>query len=161
MVESDIEMTGRGSTNVTPPDVNLDSSVTARPSSPSTKPASSTKPRSTKPAKPPRSPSPSPPPALPPVPFQTIRLRIQLGGPSNYEVDIARQAKDTGQRPPTPPVVVKKVADSGSDSEDDGGDKDDKSKTKKKKVGKIPLCSSHGYSSDKFNTEEKCRFRVL
>jgi HPC2 and ubinuclein domain len=121
---------------------NLDSSVTARPSSPSTKPASSAKPRSAKPAKSARSPSASPAPALPPVLFQTIRLQIRLGGPSNYEVDIVRHAKDTGQCPPTPPAVVKKVADSGSDS-DDG---DDKSKSKEKKVGKIARYSSHRYS---------------
>jgi len=43
-------------------------------------------------------------------------------------VDIGRQAKDTGQRPPTPPPVTKKVADS-SDSEDD---EDEKDKTKEK-----------------------------
>ena len=98
------------------------------------KPASPAKPRSTKPAKPARSPSPSPPPPQPLVPLQTVRLEIRLGGPSNYEVDIARQAKDTGQRPPTPPVVLKKVADS-SDSEEDDNDKDDKSKSKMKKVG--------------------------
>ncbi|KAF8816889.1 hypothetical protein BYT27DRAFT_7333111 [Phlegmacium glaucopus] len=106
-------------------------SVTVKPTSSSTKPASSAKPRSSKPAKPARSPSPSPPPPPPVVPLQTVRLEIRLGGPSNYEVDIARQSKDTGQRPPTPPVVAKKVADS-SDSEDDE-DKDDKSKPKKKK----------------------------
>ena len=108
------------------------SSVTAKPSPSSTKPASSAKPRSSKPAKPARSPSPSPPPPLPVVPLQTIRLQIRLGGPSNYEVDISRQAKDTGQRPPTPPPVVKKVADSSDSDEDE--DKDEKSRSKKNKV---------------------------
>ena len=108
------------------------SSVTAKPSSSSTKPASSAKPRSTKPAKPARSPSPSPPPPPPVVPLKTIRLQIRLGGPSNYEVDISRQAKDTGQRPPTPPAVVKKVTDSSDSDEDE--DKDDKSRSKKNKV---------------------------
>ena len=108
------------------------SSVTAKPSSSSTKPASSAKPRSTKPAKPARSPSPSPPPPPPVVPLKTIRLQIRLGGPSNYEVDISRQAKDTGQRPPTPPAAVKKVADSSDSDEDE--DKDDKSRSKKNKV---------------------------
>ncbi|KDR78196.1 hypothetical protein GALMADRAFT_209612 [Galerina marginata CBS 339.88] len=96
------------------------------------KPASSAKPRSTKPPK--RSPSPSPPPP-PAIPLKTIRLDIRLGGPSNYEVDISRQAKETGQRPPTPPPVVKKVADS-SESEDDEDDKagaKPKSKSKKKR----------------------------
>ena len=110
------------------------SSVTAKPSSSSTKPASSAKPRSTKPAKPARSPSPSPPPPPPLVPLQTIRLQILLGGPSNYEIDVSRLAKDTGQRAPTPPVAVKKVADS-SDSDEE--DKDDKSRSKKNKVSQL------------------------
>lgn len=118
-------------------------SAPSDPSSSSTKPASSAKPRSTKPAKLARSPSPSPPPPAPVVPLQTIRLLIRLGGPSNYEVDISRQAKDTGQRAPTPPAAVKKVADS-SDSEDDE-DKDDKSRSKKNKVGYI-IFFWQGYS---------------
>ncbi|KAF8962208.1 hypothetical protein BDZ97DRAFT_1825967 [Flammula alnicola] len=118
------------------------------PSSSSTKPASSAKPKSAKPAKPARSPSPSPPP--PAVPLQTIRLDIRLGGPSNYEVDIGRQAKDTGQRPPTPPPTVKKVADS-SDSEEDEDDKTakgDKPKSKKKK--KKNTASEYYDTSDPF-----------
>ena len=119
------------------------SSVTAKPSSSSTKPVSSAKPRSTKPAKPARSPSPSPPPPAPIIPLRTIRLQIRLGGPSNYEVDISRQAKDTGQRATTPPAAVKKVADS-SDSDDD--DKDDKSRSKKHKVSDITLLFWPGYS---------------
>jgi hypothetical protein len=122
----------------TPSDSSL--TVTVNPSSSSTtKPASSAKPRSTKPAKPARSPSPSPPPQAPIVPLQTIRLLIRaiirLGGPSNYEVDISRQAKDTGQRAPTP-AAVKKVADSSdSDDDEDNNLKDDKPRSKKNKVG--------------------------
>ncbi|TEB33986.1 hypothetical protein FA13DRAFT_1754027 [Coprinellus micaceus] len=55
-----------------------------------------------------RTPSPSPPPPVPPPPLTTVRLELKLGGPSNYEVDVARRAKETGQRPwsPEPPVVV-------------------------------------------------------
>ena len=166
MVESDVEMVGRGSTTpdvILPPpstasskpasSVNLPppTSASTKPASPvnlplpssaSAKPVSSTKPRSTKPAKPARSPSPSPPPPAPVVPLQTIRLQIRLGGPSNYEVDISRQAKDTGQRAPTPPAAVKKVADSSDSDEDD--DKDDKSRSKKNKVSYIILLT--GYS---------------
>lgn len=52
-----------------------------------------------------RTPSPSPPPAPPPPPFTTIRLEITLGGPANYEVDIIQMAKDTGQRPASPPPL--------------------------------------------------------
>ena len=107
-------------------------SKVAPPSAPppsSAKPASSSaKPRSTKPAKPARSPSPSPPPPPPIIPLKTVRLNIRLGGPSNYEVDISQQAKETGQRPPTPPPVVKKVADSSESEEEED------SKMKKKKV---------------------------
>ena len=78
-----------------------------------------------------RSPSPSPPPLAPPPPLQTIRLEIQLGGPDNYEVDVAALAKATGQRPATPPTTVKRY-ESESDGEgaresgmgtDGGGDK--------------------------------------
>lgn len=52
-----------------------------------------------------RTPSPSPPPAPPPPPITTIRLEIKLGGPSNYQVDIIQMAKDTGQRPASPPPL--------------------------------------------------------
>ncbi|KAF9480638.1 hypothetical protein BDN70DRAFT_832435 [Pholiota conissans] len=100
----------------------------------SAKPTSSAKPKS-KAAKA-RSPSPSPPPP-PAPPLQTIRLDIRLGGPSNYEVDIGRQAKDTGQRPPTPPPTIKKVADS-SDSEEDEEEKKDGTKKKKRKKNTVP-----------------------
>ena len=156
--ESDVEMVvGRG-VSASPSDVNLPlpppspaptsrSSVAPLPtttttSGPSAKPSSSsttkpattatTKPRSTKPTKPARTPSPSPPPPPPVVPLQTIRLQIRLGGPSNYEVDICRLAKDTGQRAPTPPAAVKKVADSSDSEEEDK--EEDKSKPKKIKV---------------------------
>lgn len=86
-----------------------------------------------------RSPSPSPPPA-PPPPLQTIRLDIKLGGPDNYEVDVAALAKATGQRPATPPQAVKRY-ESESDGEgapesgvgtDGGGEK------KGGKVRKMP-----------------------
>ncbi|KAJ3506870.1 hypothetical protein NLJ89_g6624 [Agrocybe chaxingu] len=104
----------------------------AKPLSSSNKAPSTAKPKSTKPTKA-RSPSPSPPPP-PIIPLSTIRLEIRLGGPSNYEVDISQQAKDTGQRPPTPPPAPKKVADSSeSEEEEDDKAKDDKSKPKKKK----------------------------
>ncbi|KAH7911152.1 hypothetical protein BJ138DRAFT_1151417 [Hygrophoropsis aurantiaca] len=94
------------------------------------KPASSvaaggTKPKSTKPPRA-RSPSPTPPP--PPPPLQTIRLQIKLGGPDNYEVDIASIAKATGQRQPTPPPAKADTSESEGD-----GETDEKSKPKKKR----------------------------
>ncbi|KAF9449695.1 hypothetical protein P691DRAFT_666961 [Macrolepiota fuliginosa MF-IS2] len=87
----------------------------------SPKPASSSaKPRSKKH----RSPSPSPPPPPPPPPLTTIRLDIRLGGPENYEVDVSKLAKDSGQRPPTPPrITVNKHPISESEAETDGGKK--------------------------------------
>jgi hypothetical protein len=71
--------------------------------------------------------------------METIRLDIKLGGPDNYEVDMAALAKATGQRPATPPPVVK-----GYESESDGegapesgmgtdGDGEKKGRKKKKK----------------------------
>ncbi|KAF8260068.1 hypothetical protein EI94DRAFT_1749637 [Lactarius quietus] len=87
-----------------------------------------------------KSPSPSPPPA-PPPPLQTIRLEIKLGGPENYEVDVAALAKATGQRPATPPAAVKQQYESESEGEgapeeggegtDGGGEKRGKKKKKK------------------------------
>ncbi|KAI0311246.1 hypothetical protein OF83DRAFT_1177780, partial [Amylostereum chailletii] len=101
--------------------------------SPAPTPAPTTKPKSTKHRQ--RSPSPSPPPA-PPPPLQTIRLEISLGGPDNYEVDIALMAKETGQRPPTPPPAVKQYESEseGEDAKDkDAPDDGGKGKKKKKK----------------------------
>ncbi|KAG1898903.1 uncharacterized protein F5891DRAFT_1041851 [Suillus fuscotomentosus] len=102
-----------------PPSKKLKSSS----SSSSSKPASTIKPKS-KPQRP-RSPSPTPPPP-PPPPLQTIRLQINLGGPDNYEVDIATLAKTTGQRQPTPPPP--KADTSDSEGEDDGEPKKKKKK---------------------------------
>ncbi|KAH7927982.1 hypothetical protein BV22DRAFT_1005738 [Leucogyrophana mollusca] len=93
----------------------------------STAAAGGTKPKSSKPPRA-RSPSPTPPP--PPPPLQTIRLQIKLGGPDNYEVDIASFAKATGQRQPTPPPA--KADTSESEGEGDG-ETDDKNKPKKKR----------------------------
>lgn len=98
------------------------------------KPASA-KPKSTKARA--RTPSPSPPPQAPPVPLQTIRLEITLGGPENYEVDVAALAKASGQRPTTPPPAVKQyesesdgAPESGAGT-DGGGEKRGKKKKKK------------------------------
>ncbi|EKM76174.1 hypothetical protein AGABI1DRAFT_78898 [Agaricus bisporus var. burnettii JB137-S8] len=102
-------------------DPGLASSVSAPPG-PSSKPAaSSAKPRSKKP----RSPSPSPPPAPPAPPLTTIRLEIKLGGPNKYEIDVSKLAKDSGQRPPTPPprITVTKQPVSESEPDTDGGKK--------------------------------------
>ena len=79
-----------------------------------------------------KSPSPSPPPAVPPPPLQTIRLEIKLGGPENYEVDVAALSKATGQRPATPPPAVKQyesesdgegAPESGAGTDGGGGEK--------------------------------------
>ncbi|KAL1741791.1 hypothetical protein HDZ31DRAFT_75942 [Schizophyllum fasciatum] len=82
-----------------------------------------------------RSPSGSPPPPERP-PLQTIRLEIALGGPDNYEVDIAALSRETGQRPPTP-ITIKVQHDSG-DSEGEEGDvePDDGGKAPKRKKRK-------------------------
>ncbi|KAG2127692.1 hypothetical protein DEU56DRAFT_820086 [Suillus clintonianus] len=89
----------------------------------STPSTSSFKPKSK--AQRPRSPSPTPPPP-PPPPLQTIRLEITLGGPDNYEVDIAARAKKTGQRQPTPPPPK-------PDTSESEGEDDQEPKKKKKK----------------------------
>jgi hypothetical protein len=74
--------------------------------------------------------------------LQTIRLEIQLGGPDNYEVDMAALAKATGQRPATPPTTVKRY-ESESEGEgaresgvgtDGGGEKNAKKVRKRKRV---------------------------
>ena len=106
-------------------------SAGAKPSLPPT----STKPRSSASGHKPRSPSPSPPP--PPVkpPPQTIRLDIQLGGPEDYEVDINRLSKETGQRPPTPPIIITGVSrDESDESEPDEPQNDLKPKKRRKRV---------------------------
>lgn len=106
-----------------------DSSLSASQASNSTtttttnKPASSTsaeKPQSSRP-KPVkrRSPSLEPPPKRPPK-LQTIRLEITLGGPDNYEVDITQLAKETGQRPPTPPPIKRDTSSSEDEGDDEG-----------------------------------------
>jgi hypothetical protein len=102
-------------------DAGLSSPVSAPPGPASKSAASSAKPRSKKP----RSPSPSPPPALPAPPLTTIRLEIKLGGPEKYEIDVSKMAKDSGQRPPTPPprITVTKHSVSESEQETDGGKK--------------------------------------
>lgn len=117
--------------------------------SPSTKPVSTAKPKSTKSAKPPRSPSSSPPRIPPPPPpLQTIRLELKLGGPDNYEVDIASMAKATGQRPPTPVPIKRDTSDSECDDEDDKAKaKDNKDKDKdpaeSKPKSKKKVCCIH------------------
>ncbi|KAF5314469.1 hypothetical protein D9619_011913 [Psilocybe cf. subviscida] len=140
---------GEASSTQTPQQIALSSA---------SKPASSAaaaKPRSSKVSKA-RSPSPSPPPAPPVVPLQTIRLSIQLGGPSNYEVDIARQAKETGQRPPTPPLPEKKVADSSDSEEDEDepqqpkADGDNKGAAKKKTRRKRNNAAEYYDTADPF-----------
>ncbi|KAF8883565.1 hypothetical protein BD779DRAFT_829028 [Infundibulicybe gibba] len=77
--------------------------------------SASAKPKSAKAPKP-RSPSPSPPPP-PAPPLQTIRLTIRLGGPDNYEVDIAAIARANGLRPPTPIPTKRDTSDSEGEPE--------------------------------------------
>ncbi|KAF5340809.1 hypothetical protein D9758_017651 [Tetrapyrgos nigripes] len=86
----------------------------------------SSKPVSTKPkskaatTKRSRSPSPTTLALLRPPPLQTVRLRITLGGPEKYEVDIAQMARDTGQRAPSPVSLAKKLEEeSDEDSEEE------------------------------------------
>ena len=76
----------------------------------------------------------SPPlPARPPL--QTIRLDIPLGGPEDYEIDIRKLSKDTGQRPPTPPRVLSDVGrDESSESEPEERNAALKPKKKRKRV---------------------------
>lgn len=93
------------------------------------KPVSTAKPRTSKPA---RSPSPSPPPQPVRPPLQTIRLVIKLGGPDNYEVNLAELAKSTGQRAPTPVPVKRDTSESEGEGDDD--EAKDQPKEKKKRV---------------------------
>ncbi|KAI4528387.1 hypothetical protein K525DRAFT_261582 [Schizophyllum commune Loenen D] len=92
-----------------------------------------------------RSPSGSPPPPERP-PLQTIRLDITLGGPDNYEVDIAALARETGQRPPTP-VAVKVHHDSG-DSEGEEGD------VEPDEGGKAPKRKKRKYGADYYDVSD-------
>ncbi|RPD77316.1 hypothetical protein L226DRAFT_602847 [Lentinus tigrinus ALCF2SS1-7] len=87
---------------------------------------SGVKPKSTKSAVP-RASTPSPPPPPAREPLQTIRLDIKLGGPEDYEVNIADLAKATGQRSATPVPEALKRADTSdeSDGDEDGGHKSD------------------------------------
>jgi len=75
--------------------------------------------------------------------LQTIRLEIKLGGPDNYEVDVAALAKATGQRPATPPAAVKRY-ESESDGEgapESGVGTDGGEEKKGRKVRKTPICA--------------------
>ncbi|KAI9058680.1 hypothetical protein FKP32DRAFT_1680408 [Trametes sanguinea] len=101
------------------------------------------KPKSTKAAAPRVSPSPPPPPAR--RPLQTIRLDITLGGPEDYEVNIADLAKATGQRPATPVPEPKRDSSDESEGDEDEGAKSATSaaaangKTKKRKKVRLVL----------------------
>ncbi|KAJ2923110.1 hypothetical protein H1R20_g13982, partial [Candolleomyces eurysporus] len=99
-----------------------------------------------------RSPSRSPPPAVPPPPVRTIRLDITLGGPTNYEVDISRKAKDTGQRDPTPPPIALMKAPPESEDEekpaDDGAEGGKKKKRKKKSAAQEYYDTSDPFIDD-------------
>ncbi|KAH7882101.1 hypothetical protein F5I97DRAFT_1939569 [Phlebopus sp. FC_14] len=103
-------------------------SSSAAGSKPASAAGTGVKPKSSKPSRP-RSPSPTPPPP-PPPPLQTIRLEIHLGGPDDYEVDVASIAKATGQRPPTPQPP--KPDTSESEGEEETHDEHAKRKKKKK-----------------------------
>ncbi|KAK7450105.1 hypothetical protein VKT23_012987 [Stygiomarasmius scandens] len=111
---------------------NLDGNEDGRtsPAPPSPTVSSSTKTISkaatTKPKSKVSKPSPSPAPSRPPL--QTIRLRITLGGPDNYEVDVAKMTRDTGQMAISPLPTPKfglgdESSGSDEDDEDDGGSK--------------------------------------
>jgi len=118
----------------------------AKPSS-SAKPGSSAagaKPKSTKSAAA-RSPSPSPPPPSRP-PLQTVRLDIPLGGPEDYEVDIAVLSKSTGQRAPTPVAAPKR--DTSDDSHSDGDDEGEGDGKKVKRRRKRKNVASEYYDTN-------------
>jgi hypothetical protein len=129
----------------------------------SAKPAKSTKARA-------KSPSPSPPPAVPPPPLQTIRLDIKLGGPENYEVDVAKLAKETGQRPATPPPAAVKPSQYESESEGEGapesgvgtdGEKRGKKVRNRPRVEARFSTSSHFFFSATTEEEEEFGVGVL
>ncbi|CDO75995.1 hypothetical protein BN946_scf184780.g2 [Trametes cinnabarina] len=65
---------------------------------------------------------------------KTIRLDIKLGGPDDYEVNIADLAKATGQRPATPVPEAKR--DTSDESEGDDDDHDGESKRAADAAGK-------------------------
>ncbi|KAI0799723.1 hypothetical protein BC629DRAFT_1591877 [Irpex lacteus] len=97
----------------------------------------------------PRSLSPSPPP--PPVrpPLQTVRLEIELGGPDNYEVNIASLARETGQRPPTPTPAAKRH-DISDDSHSEGDDEAEGQPTLKKRRKKKSAAQEYYDVTDPF-----------
>jgi hypothetical protein len=64
-----------------------------------------------------------------------------LGGPDNYDVDIATLAKQTGQRQPTP-VRVPKRGDTSESEGDDEGDGKPKSRKKVRLVNSM-ACRVH------------------
>ncbi|KAH8832812.1 hypothetical protein DL96DRAFT_1583483 [Flagelloscypha sp. PMI_526] len=66
----------------------------------------------------PRSPSLPPPPTRPPM--QTMRFEIPLGGPENYQVDVADEARKLGLLPAileTPAIIAGETAAEDEDSE--------------------------------------------
>ncbi|KAI0687927.1 hypothetical protein BC835DRAFT_1408232 [Cytidiella melzeri] len=110
---------------------------------------SGAKPKSSKLAGPPRSPSPSPPPPPVRAPLQTVRLDITLGGPDNYEVNIAALAKETGQRPSTPTPAAKRH-DTSDDSHSEGDDEADGQPQLKKRRKKKNAAQEYYDVSDPF-----------
>ncbi|TFY68652.1 hypothetical protein EVJ58_g875, partial [Rhodofomes roseus] len=92
--------------------------------------------------------SPSPAPSAPPQPLRTIRLDIKLGGPEDYEVDIATLSKVTGQRSPTPPAPAKH--DTSDESNSEGDDEGDGNKLKKKRRKKKNRGSEYYDTTDPF-----------
>jgi hypothetical protein len=128
---SSVRVTAPSATELAPAGANTSLSATTSSKPKSIKPSSSTLTNGHKPRSP--SPSPPPPPARPEL--QTIRLEIKLGGQDNYEVDIARLSKETGQRSPTPPRVVSPHRDDESDDSEPEEPKDGgKVKKKRKRV---------------------------
>ncbi|TFK19472.1 hypothetical protein FA15DRAFT_174391 [Coprinopsis marcescibilis] len=99
-----------------------------------------------------RSASPSPPPQPAPPPLQTIRLDIALGGPSNYEVDVSQMAKETGQRPMTPPllgaVVESEVEEPAPSVHEEGDGGGGKKKRKKKNAAQEYYDTSDPFIDD-------------
>lgn len=92
-----------------------------------------------------RSPSPPPP---PPVIVQTIRLEIKLGGPDNYEVNVRRKAKETGQREESPELAP--PPEHVSDGSEDEKGEEDKNEEKPKKKRKKGISKDHYDTADPF-----------